>query len=549
MEKKKENKSILKEALSEYNEIMEAADANAKKKLAEEFPEKFKDMLKEEINNNKKKSVKESYKKIDETNESKKEVNLDDDTETKTESDMKEKKETNKVVNEETKDVIPKVKSKGKPFDEKAKGLEKIKEEKEKKNLEKDNEIEDENLTEERDKDFMGDLESDSPNQAKDDKMKKGVAYNKEVTPSSGKPISNKKEKNNLTESDSTEIDHTIDTASDDDEFITIDDIDKEIENLETDINEDEDNDVDPFKELVNIQKTLDKMIKKYSGNEKDVDEQKRHGGKQDYNGREDGGPTQSMIDEEDVDEQKRHGGKQDYKGREDGGPTQSMIDEESAEITDADIEAVLDDLGNDVDETLDHTITHSNSRQVGAQNNTNYGKANRLRYAMKENKDFLKSLIGENKKLTKKLNENKKQKISINTLVENYKSALEKYRNQLKEMAVFNTNLAHVNNLLVNEGLALTQEDKIKIINEFKSINTISNSQEKYKSFLNEMKNSKKTISENIEDKVNNSIQPSSKQKLDEVVEKTAYENNKHIDRMKELIEYHDKKKKKKII
>jgi len=41
--------SIIKEALTEYNEIREAADANAKKKLAEEFPEKFNNLLKEAI--------------------------------------------------------------------------------------------------------------------------------------------------------------------------------------------------------------------------------------------------------------------------------------------------------------------------------------------------------------------------------------------------------------------------------------------------------------------------------------------------------------------
>jgi hypothetical protein len=49
---------------------------------------------------------------------------------------------------------------------------------------------------------------------------------------------------------------------------------------------------------------------------------------------------------------------------------------------------------------------------------------------------------------LTKKVNEDKKFQKQATTLVESYKSALEKYRNQLKEMAIFNTNLAHVNNL-----------------------------------------------------------------------------------------------------
>ena len=46
---KDDKKSIIKEALTDYNEIMEAADANAKKKLADEFPEKFSNLLKEEI--------------------------------------------------------------------------------------------------------------------------------------------------------------------------------------------------------------------------------------------------------------------------------------------------------------------------------------------------------------------------------------------------------------------------------------------------------------------------------------------------------------------
>ena len=49
-------------------------------------------------------------------------------------------------------------------------------------------------------------------------------------------------------------------------------------------------------------------------------------------------------------------------------------------------------------------------------------------------------------------------------------------------------------------------------------------------KHFLTEMKEGKKTLTESIEDKVSTSIQPSSKQKLDEVVEKTAYANDKHI-------------------
>jgi len=114
-----------------------------------------------------------------------------------------------------------------------------------------------------------------------------------------------------------------------------------------------------------------------------------------------------------------------------------------------------------EVNENMPSTITHANARKTGAENNTNYGKEERLRDALKEGKETkISSLINENKGLTKKLNETKKYKQSVTTLVEQYKSALEKYRNQLKEMATFNTNLAHVNNLLVNESFALTQEE-----------------------------------------------------------------------------------------
>jgi hypothetical protein len=554
---KDEKKSILKEALVEYNEIMQAADANAKKKLAEEFPEKFGNLLKEELQKNKNKSVKESYKKIDDVQES----NELDKSESKKESVMKkETKETKKVANEQA--------GEGKPFDEKAKGLETVKEE--------------------REKEFMGDLEPETPNKAKDAEMEKGNAFKDKIHgPTSGKPMSNITEEFDITELDGDNVGSAIESADAEDEFLTMEELEAEIaqmEDLGEELNTVDENESDPFTELVNMRNKLDEMIKNLN-----VGEQKSAGGKQNFPARNamgnDGGHagiTTDLIDEHHLDkkedkisfvasslenmddatvdkiyrsvenemgisEQQKHGGRQSIPGRESGGPTSAMIDEESP-ITDADVEAVLGSSlsEEEVDETLDHTITHSNARQAGAHNHTNYGKESRLRYAMREGEQNVKSLIEENKKLTKKLNEGKKYKESVSTLVESYKTALEKYRNQLKEMAIFNTNLAHVNNLLVNEELALTQEDKIKIINEFKNVNTITESQSKYKTFLTEMKESKKTLTESISGKAAASIAPSSKQKLDEVVEKTAYENDEHINKMKRLIEYVEKRGKK---
>jgi hypothetical protein len=93
---KEEKKSIIEEALTDYVKIREAAEANAAKKLAEEFPEKFQSLLKEEVKN-KKNSDKEPYKKVSGSKES---SNLDE-AEDNTKSTMKKTKEAKQVVNEE----------------------------------------------------------------------------------------------------------------------------------------------------------------------------------------------------------------------------------------------------------------------------------------------------------------------------------------------------------------------------------------------------------------------------------------------------------------
>jgi hypothetical protein len=507
--KNDKKKSVIKEALVEYTEIQEAAIANAKKNLAEKYPEKFNDLLKEELNKNKK--TKESYKKIDESKESEK-----DDVETNKEDDVM-KKQT-----KETKKVVKEGKEKNQPFDEKApeNGPDVVKEE--------------------REKDFMGDVEKDTPNKA-DGKTEDGDTYSEKIT-TKKETLANKtsvKEEFDMTDLDQQAVGSAIEEAEDDDEIITMNEIENEIQGMDS--LEEELSDMsglprpeleprgsaqgqegDAFTKLVKMREQLDEMI---SG--MNVAEQKNNGG-QGANKVNAGGPTQSMIDEED--------------------------------ITDADVEAVLGSAPEmdeqeivdeqEVDENMEHTQTHHNARKTGSHNNTNYGKENRLRDAMKENENKkISSLISENKGLTKKLNETKKFKQSVTTLVEQYKSALEKYRNQLKEMATFNTNLAHVNNLLVNESLALTQQDKIKIINEFKKVDTIAESQKKYKTFLSEMKENKPTLSESIEKKVSASISPSSKQNIEEAKEVTAYADDEHINKMKRLIEYVEKRENKKII
>lgn len=496
------NKSVLKEALLEYKEIQDAAVANAKNNLAESYPDKFNDLLKEELNKNKK-TTKESYKKLDESKESEK-----DDVDTNKESVMKDQsKETEeKVVNEG---------DENQPFEEKpAAGKDVVKEE--------------------REKEFMGDVEKETPNVAKGKEEEDGDAFDEKIT-TKKETLANKtsiKEEFDITELDMDSVGSALDNAESDDEIVTMNEIESEIQEMEK-VDEEisdmgglprpeiekfgtpENQEGDAYTELVKMKNKIDEMISTMGS----VAEQKNHGG---------AGANKVNA----------------------GGPTQSMIDEE--EITDADVEAVLGASEEVVDEA--HGVTYaerrkSTGRHTPSPDSLSQGELDQAPEYVKESEKKINSLINENKSLTKKLNETKKYKQSVTTLVEQYKSALEKYRNQLKEMATFNTNLAHVNNLLVNESLALTQEDKINIINEFKKVDTIAESQEKYKSFLTEMTDSKKTISESIEEKVSASVAPSSKQKIDEAKEVTAYANDEHVNKMKRLIEYVENRGSKKII
>ena len=500
--------STIREALTDYNAIMEAADANAKKKLVEEFPENFKQLMKEEINKNK--TAKESYKKLDNAQESKKL----DETEFKKESDMKNQvKETVKVV-----DTV----GKGKPFETKAKKVEE--DVKVTNTIGKNDPFTDKKvkakIEEEREKDFMGDIEGETPNQGKGG-AEKGDRFTEKIKgPSSGKPISNLKEEFNISELDMSSIGEALEGAEDEDDIITIDEIDNEISQMEGlgdslprpelggKRGSPSGRGGDAFNQLVSMRNQIDEIIEGMGGSK----------------------PEEEYQPEE-----------EEYQPEEESFSIEEELFE-TDEITDDDINSVL---GSAPEESVDEAkgISYSDGSITPGKLGDHEGTHGRFRQT--ESKK-LGTLIEENKKLTKKLNETKKYKQSATTLLESYKTAVEKYRNQLKEMAIFNTNLAHVNNLLVNESLALTHDDKIKIINEFKKVDSISESQEKYKSFLSEMKESKKTISESLETKVSASILPSSKQKLDEVIEKTAYTNDPHIQKMRNLIEYVENRGKK---
>lgn len=445
---KENKKSILDEALTEYKTIVEAANQNAMKKLADEFPSKFNDLIEQELKN-KNKTTEESYKKIDKEEES------ENDVVDKKELEMeKEKKKETKKVKEKKVDVV------GTAIEE--------------------------------------------------------TKFNEEF---------------DITELSDDEIESVVDEI-DDEDLITIDDIENEISELENTIGSEEtDTDGDMLDKLNQMKNTLDSMISDLGG-EETTEFEDEFGGEVEFDGEIDSeidAPSDDIGNDINAEPE-----------------SEDMLVDDT--ISDVEIDEILKDfeIEDEVEESLAHTISHSNAKQAGSHNHTNYQKEKNLRYGIRESKTNS-HLMEENKKITKKLNEALRYKKSVDKLIEQYRGALEKYRTQLKEMAIFNTNLAHVNNILVNEELALTQEDKIKVIEEFKEIKTITESKNKYKKVVSEMKvTSKKNLSENIEDKVSVSIQPSSKKRLDEVNEKTLYKNNEYYDRMMKTINYMENRGKK---
>lgn len=206
----------------------------------------------------------------------------------------------------------------------------------------------------------------------------------------------------------------------------------------------------------------------------------------------------------------------------------EEKMEPEDEEEYNLDLDSLEDE--EEVEEGLSHVITHQNAKQAGSENHVNHGKAERLRPAMQESalKKDIEKLIKENEELK-----------SINL---EFKDALKKYKTQLYEMAVFNANLSHVNNLFVEH--TTTVDEKKDILNKFKSVATIEESKSVYNQFvstLNESKKTKKTIEEMVEKPSVNS--DSGLQKINESIE--SQKESDSVKAIKKMMKYIETRKK----
>ena len=254
-------------------------------------------------------------------------------------------------------------------------------------------------------------------------------------------------------------------------------------------------------------------------------------------------------TDKKNIKEMKERGGMSGpdmNKGNKDaaGGPTQSTINEEDVEIE------IKTDDDEEEKEAIDEIHGQSYSAgKVNAARLPNQGAEYRDRAGHSRNRPEwsneavkkMKTLLGDKKKLSKKMNEYRTALKASTKIVEQYKGGLKKYREHLQEMAIFNTNLSHVNNILVES--VENKEDVKGIINKFKNIGSIDESKKVFKLVMTEMKqNDKEVISEEVEAKLNKEIIGESSSvngDKSKVITESAYKNDAHLNKLKKLITY----------
>jgi hypothetical protein len=114
----------------------------------------------------------------------------------------------------------------------------------------------------------------------------------------------------------------------------------------------------------------------------------------------------------------------------------------------------------------------------------------------------------------------------------EEYRKALNIFREKLNEVAIFNSNLAYATRLFTEH--STTKKEKINILRRFDNVDTLKESKNLYRSIKDELSKTESTpINESIETKLNKNVSTGSSTTL---IESKTYENPQFL-RMKDLM------------
>jgi hypothetical protein len=114
----------------------------------------------------------------------------------------------------------------------------------------------------------------------------------------------------------------------------------------------------------------------------------------------------------------------------------------------------------------------------------------------------------------------------------EEYRKALNVFREKLTEVAIFNSNLAYATRLFTEH--STTKKEKINILRRFDGVESLKESKNLYKSIKDELGQvDTKSINESVGNKINNTVSTGSSTTL---IESKTYENPQFL-RMKDLM------------
>ena len=179
-------------------------------------------------------------------------------------------------------------------------------------------------------------------------------------------------------------------------------------------------------------------------------------------------------------------------------------MDEDGEVITDED-----DSMENETPMEEDHTLARTKGRQrKGGHRNRQTSESRNTRKSVVRRKPKT-DTVSE----TKIMKEYKELKSKNNE----YKKALNVFKDKLNEVALFNTNLAYVNRLFTEH--STTKKEKMEILKRFDNTDSVKESKSIYKVIKSEL-DRKAPISESVVNKVNKTVK-SSKSDLNE---STAY-------------------------
>ena len=213
---------------------------------------------------------------------------------------------------------------------------------------------------------------------------------------------------------------------------------------------------------------------------------------------------------EYELDEEAGDVGEVVYEVEDDGSMKEDMVEyeleeEDMSELNAESMMEMFNELeGIDEIELVDEDMKEEGEKSVeemhGVGHNLRHSNRNGKlpRQGVDHRKDINESINKIKAQYGSKIDELGQENESLKQTIKEYKDSFIVLRKQINEVQIFNAKLAYANKLFTNGGL--TNDEKMKIAEEFDSVETIEEAKKLYNNFLNEMKVSKSTKTTSVD-------------------------------------------------